>query len=69
MDFTMEVMLAALYAERRRTGKNQIPGDRRTEIIKEVHNRLNAGEDELDLLDEYGAKHGGVEPIHTGGNI
>lgn len=62
-DFTMEVMLAALYAERRRTGENHIPEDRKNRIIEEVKARLAAGEDELDLLDEYGAKHGGVEPI------
>jgi hypothetical protein len=53
-DLTMDALLSALYAERRRLERGDLTEEERQRVINEVNVRIDNGEDPLDLLDDYG---------------
>ena len=53
-DFSFDVYLAALYAERRRLKyERDLTDEERERVASEVTARLEAGECQLALMDEY----------------
>jgi len=55
LDFTMEAHLSALYAERRRLKRNELTEEERERVNQEVKERIAAGEEPHELMEEYGA--------------
>jgi hypothetical protein len=53
-DLTMDALLSALYAERRRLERGDLTEEERQRVINEVNVRIDNGEDPFDLLDDYG---------------
>ncbi|MDZ4131563.1 MAG: hypothetical protein U1E11_00350, partial [Dethiobacteria bacterium] len=52
--FTTDAHLAALAAERRKLGRRKLTTAEWQAVVDRTNARIEAGEDPLDLLDEYG---------------
>ena len=55
-DFTMDVLLSALYAERRRLKRGDLTEEERQRVIDEVNERLENGENPLAMMDDYAGR-------------
>jgi|GEM_PF-1426599 len=55
-DFTMDVHLSALYAERRRLKRGDLTEEERQRVIDEVNERLDNGENSLAMMDDYAGR-------------
>jgi len=55
-DFTMEAHLSALYAERRKLQRDNLTEEERQRVIDEVKERIEAGEDPFDFMEDYGGR-------------
>ncbi len=51
--FVHDAHLAALYAKRRELGRNDLTEEERSATIAATNARIKAGEDPLDILEEY----------------